>query len=132
MCVCVSEHIEWTRPGSTDDDKNRKSDAELALVLDEGWHFVYGGDACDKGHGTLRFLQVWLSCQISLLCLALLCLVALFSGAFVCRHVLIGWCADDGDAQEAVPRSGASSHGKQRHQQDPMDGRWSAHSVSID
>lgn len=29
----------------------------LELELEEGWHFVYGGDACDKGSGTLRFLE---------------------------------------------------------------------------
>eukprot|EP00164_Ancoracysta_twista_P007886 GFYU01011287.1.p1 GENE.GFYU01011287.1~~GFYU01011287.1.p1 ORF type:complete len:476 (-),score=136.32 GFYU01011287.1:121-1548(-) len=26
------------------------------LVLKDGWHFVYGGDVCDKNNGTLRFL----------------------------------------------------------------------------
>jgi len=30
---------------------------DLDLILDEGWHFVYGGDAADKGPGTLRFLE---------------------------------------------------------------------------
>jgi len=29
----------------------------LELELEDGWHFVYGGDACDKGSGTLRFLE---------------------------------------------------------------------------
>lgn len=27
------------------------------LVLEDDWHFVFGGDACDKGPGTIRFLQ---------------------------------------------------------------------------
>lgn len=27
------------------------------LELADGWHFVYGGDSCDKGPGSIRFLQ---------------------------------------------------------------------------
>jgi len=36
---------------------NRRSLRELELQLEDGWHFVFGGDACPKGPGTLRFLE---------------------------------------------------------------------------
>jgi len=41
------------------DDKEleRRTSKELELALDDDWHFVCGGDACDKGPGTLRFLE---------------------------------------------------------------------------
>uniref|UniRef100_A0A7S0F8R4 Uncharacterized protein n=1 Tax=Pyrodinium bahamense TaxID=73915 RepID=A0A7S0F8R4_9DINO len=39
------------------DHSERRSLRELDLELEEGWHFVYGGDACCKGQGTLRFLE---------------------------------------------------------------------------
>lgn len=37
--------------------EERRTAEHLELHLEEGWHFVYGGDACDKGPGTLRFLE---------------------------------------------------------------------------
>jgi len=37
--------------------EDRKTARDLELRLDEGWHFVHGGDACDKGPGSLRFLE---------------------------------------------------------------------------
>mmetsp|Transcript_14129 Transcript_14129/g.40398 ORF Transcript_14129/g.40398 Transcript_14129/m.40398 type:complete len:287 (-) Transcript_14129:86-946(-) len=35
----------------------RRSLLDLDLQLEEGWHFVYGGDACTQGPGSLRFLE---------------------------------------------------------------------------
>lgn len=37
--------------------EDRKTARDLELRLDEGWHFVHGGDACEKGPGSLRFLD---------------------------------------------------------------------------
>eukprot|EP00927_Polykrikos_kofoidii_P028680 TRINITY_DN24981_c0_g1_i1.p1 TRINITY_DN24981_c0_g1~~TRINITY_DN24981_c0_g1_i1.p1 ORF type:complete len:899 (+),score=142.92 TRINITY_DN24981_c0_g1_i1:123-2819(+) len=37
--------------------RQARSSEELKLVLEDDWHFVFGGDAGDKGPGTLRFLQ---------------------------------------------------------------------------
>lgn len=34
-----------------------KTSDDLELYLEDGWHFVFGGDSCDKGPGTLRFLE---------------------------------------------------------------------------
>lgn len=39
----------------------RREAEMLELELEDGWHFVYGGDACDKGSGTLRFLEAIVS-----------------------------------------------------------------------
>jgi len=39
------------------DPGERRSLRDLDLQLEEGWHFVYGGDACRQGPGTLRFLE---------------------------------------------------------------------------
>lgn len=35
----------------------RRGARDLDLDLEENWHFVFGGDACVKGPGTLRFLE---------------------------------------------------------------------------
>lgn len=40
-----------------DEELDRLTSEELEVELDDGWHFVCGGDACDKGPGTLRFLE---------------------------------------------------------------------------
>jgi hypothetical protein len=36
---------------------HRKAKCGVELELLDGWTFVFGGDTCDKGPGTLRFLQ---------------------------------------------------------------------------
>jgi len=37
--------------------KQRRCLKDLDLTLYEGWHFVFGGDACIQGPGTLRLLE---------------------------------------------------------------------------
>eukprot|EP00928_Gymnodinium_smaydae_P037097 TRINITY_DN25810_c0_g2_i2.p1 TRINITY_DN25810_c0_g2~~TRINITY_DN25810_c0_g2_i2.p1 ORF type:complete len:1034 (-),score=212.39 TRINITY_DN25810_c0_g2_i2:75-3176(-) len=39
------------------DHRDARHAADLELELQDGWHFVFGGDSCDKGPGTLRFLE---------------------------------------------------------------------------
>lgn len=34
-----------------------RSSEDLEIDLMDGWHFVFGGDSCDKGPGTLRFQE---------------------------------------------------------------------------
>lgn len=50
--VELSEGLSFFEPG---DHKLACTSPEL--VLEDGWHFVFGGDSCDKGPGTLRCLQ---------------------------------------------------------------------------
>jgi len=51
--VELSKGIKWEVP----DVEHRLSGKDLELTLTEDYHFVFGGDACDKGLGTLRFLE---------------------------------------------------------------------------
>jgi len=37
------------------DQRNARKAPELELA--DGWHFVFGGDSCDKGPGSLRFVE---------------------------------------------------------------------------
>jgi len=39
------------------DHRGARTPEDLELELQDGWHFVFGGDSCDKGPGTLRFLE---------------------------------------------------------------------------
>eukprot|EP00928_Gymnodinium_smaydae_P029594 TRINITY_DN22246_c0_g1_i1.p1 TRINITY_DN22246_c0_g1~~TRINITY_DN22246_c0_g1_i1.p1 ORF type:complete len:882 (+),score=90.87 TRINITY_DN22246_c0_g1_i1:82-2727(+) len=39
------------------DNLTRHTPEDLDIVLEDGWQFIFGGDACDKGLGTLRFLE---------------------------------------------------------------------------
>mmetsp|Transcript_82023 Transcript_82023/g.248736 ORF Transcript_82023/g.248736 Transcript_82023/m.248736 type:complete len:966 (-) Transcript_82023:57-2954(-) len=52
--VDISAGLKFRTEG--DHRKARRAE-DLELELLDGWHFVFGGDSCDKGPGTLRFLQ---------------------------------------------------------------------------
>mmetsp|Transcript_18751 Transcript_18751/g.58762 ORF Transcript_18751/g.58762 Transcript_18751/m.58762 type:complete len:695 (+) Transcript_18751:26-2110(+) len=52
--VELSNCLSFARPG---DHRQARSSEDLELELKDGCHFVFGGDACDKGPGTLRFLE---------------------------------------------------------------------------
>lgn len=56
FCNFVS-HSKGLNFASEAEPNDRLKSEDLDLILDEGWHFVYGGDAADKGPGTLRFLE---------------------------------------------------------------------------
>jgi len=56
FCNFVS-HSKGLNFASEAEPNDRREAEDFELFLDEGWHFVYGGDACDKGPGTLRFLE---------------------------------------------------------------------------
>eukprot|EP00439_Symbiodinium_sp_Y106_P063339 s46_g9.t2 len=53
--VELCEGVKFKLPGN--DGRNARTSQELELELADGWLFVFGGDACDKGPGTLRFLE---------------------------------------------------------------------------
>lgn len=50
--VSYSNGLKFKKAG---DQKKARQTPELELQ--DGWHFVFGGDSCDKGPGTLRFLE---------------------------------------------------------------------------
>jgi len=52
--VEASEGLYFLSPGDHSQDNNFD---DCRLGLKDGWHFVFGGDSCDKGPGTLRFLH---------------------------------------------------------------------------
>eukprot|EP00931_Biecheleriopsis_adriatica_P004120 TRINITY_DN105834_c0_g1_i1.p1 TRINITY_DN105834_c0_g1~~TRINITY_DN105834_c0_g1_i1.p1 ORF type:complete len:876 (-),score=170.27 TRINITY_DN105834_c0_g1_i1:123-2606(-) len=49
-----SEGLRFARGG---DPLLARTPEDLELVLEDDWFFVFGGDCCDKGPGTLRFVQ---------------------------------------------------------------------------
>lgn len=50
-------NAEGLRFANAGNDSTRHTEKDLDIELIEGWQFVFGGDACDKGPGTLRFLE---------------------------------------------------------------------------
>lgn len=50
-----SNGVRFEIPG--DKRQTRGTPEQLELHLEDGWHFVFGGDSCDKGPGSLRFLE---------------------------------------------------------------------------
>ncbi|CAE7838930.1 unnamed protein product [Symbiodinium sp. CCMP2592] len=53
--VELCEGVKFKLPGN--DGRKARTSQELELELADGWLFVFGGDGCDKGPGTLRFLE---------------------------------------------------------------------------
>ncbi|CAE7221769.1 NLRC3 [Symbiodinium sp. KB8] len=53
--VELCDGVKFKLPGN--DGRTARTSQELELELADGWLFVFGGDACDKGPGTLRFLE---------------------------------------------------------------------------
>ncbi|CAJ1356706.1 unnamed protein product [Effrenium voratum] len=54
--VDLSEGLAFAEEGD-----QRAARAAPELILEDGWHFVFGGDTCDKGPGSLRCLQALVS-----------------------------------------------------------------------
>lgn len=50
--VELSDVVNWSVAGD-----HRQAKEAPELILQDGWHFVFGGDSCDKGPGSLRCLQ---------------------------------------------------------------------------
>lgn len=47
------------------DGRGATTGESLDLDLADGWHFVFGGDSCDKGPGTLRFQEAMVRLKAS-------------------------------------------------------------------
>eukprot|EP00929_Paragymnodinium_shiwhaense_P061525 TRINITY_DN30729_c0_g1_i1.p1 TRINITY_DN30729_c0_g1~~TRINITY_DN30729_c0_g1_i1.p1 ORF type:complete len:1096 (-),score=240.75 TRINITY_DN30729_c0_g1_i1:37-3204(-) len=52
--VDLAEGVKFATAG---DHRDARTPEDLELTLAEGWHFVFGGDSCDKGPGSVRFIQ---------------------------------------------------------------------------
>lgn len=56
--VDITDGISFVKKNENEDlDQRGFRRGELDLKLEDGVHFVYGGDSCDKGPGTLRFVE---------------------------------------------------------------------------
>jgi len=103
-----------------EEHENRRSPEHLELHLEDGWHFVFGGDAWDKGPGTLRVLDTmvrakkhWPS-RVHLL----------FGNRDLNRMGWISELADrDGDV-DATPVKGLDLWAENDDVSDPVDGEF--------